>query len=385
MTRPRILHVIDDARLLGGAQTYLHGLAAALTERGWANGLLARQGEESGTFEWRASLAQSSRAAVASARSFEPNVILLHTLDTAGVARALASTAPTFLYEHDYRHISPGNLRFFQRSESFCDRGFGLRCLVKPYTERCNNRRPDRVARSIARVLAWRAVWPQLAGVLCATQFVERLLVDEGVPPNSISVVGYFGDPPAAMFPSAHPRGDILFVGRTSPVKGVHYLLRAFAGIAEQLPAATVQIVGGPRTAALEQLASSLGIRDRVEFRGWLTGEALEDAYGCASVFVLPSVWPEAFGIAGLEAQFRGLPVVAFDVGGISEWLDDGRTGYLVPARDAVALGDAVAHVLTNPERAREMGSLGSVLARERFSRSAHVDRLLNVLAGGSA
>lgn len=384
MTAPRrLLHVIDDARPIGGAQTYLHGLSAGLLAEGWECGLLAGTLAD-GPFVHAAALTGDAATDAAAVEAFDPDVVLVHTLDDAALVARVARRRQTLLYVHDYRQIAPGNLRFLQRSETFCSEGFGLRCLLRPYTERCNNRRPDRIASSVRRVLAWRKVWPELAGVLCATEFVARLHREHGVPPDLIRVVGYFAEPPAAAVErsadaDAPPR-DVLFVGRTSPVKGGAHLVGAFARLAPEFPASNLLLVGGPGTGGLDEVAEAAGVSARVAFPGWLRGAELEAAFARAAVFVMPSVWPEAFGIAALEAQVRGIPVVASAVGGVPDWLVEGAGARLVPPADDAALAEAIGGLLRDPAAAVRLGEAGRSRVREEFSLQAHLDRLLPLL-----
>src|SRR2546423_263451 len=204
----RVLHVIDDARPIGGAQTYLRLIARGIADRGGSNVVLAGRAPDddvAGVDELR-SLDGDASTDARTAGGTRPDAILVHTVDSAQLAVRLTEIASTFVYEHDYRHISPGNLRFYVTSERFCERGFGLQCVVKPYSERCNNRRPDRVARSIGRVLAWRRVWPRLSGVLCASSFVAELLVRAGIARAAVSVVGYPVAAPSTVLPPAAER-----------------------------------------------------------------------------------------------------------------------------------------------------------------------------------
>src|SRR5207237_990381 len=126
--------------------------------------------------------------------------------------------------------------------------------------------------------------------------------------------------------------------------------------------------------------AEGNGVARRVDLLGWLDGTELAGAYARARVLALPSVWPEAFGLAGLEAVAHGLPVVASDVGGIPEWLDAGQSGELVPPGDATALADALAGLLGDPERADRLGAMGRSRASSNFSIDAHLERLIPLL-----
>ena len=92
---------------------------------------------------------------------------------------------------------------------------------------------------------------------------------------------------------------------------------------------------------------------------------------------VVPSTWPEPFGMVGIEAMAYGKPVIAFDVGGISEWLKDGETGFLVKLRDEVALAETLNLLLGDHSLAIRMGSKGREAVEKRFTPETHVDELL--------
>jgi glycosyltransferase involved in cell wall biosynthesis len=135
----------------------------------------------------------------------------------------------------------------------------------------------------------------------------------------------------------------------------------------------------GPERPRLQQLAASLGIRAR--FPGWVSGANRDALLGDAAVLAVPSVWPEPFGLVGLEAAAFGTPAVAFDTGGISEWLTDGVNGRLVaPARGSAGLGDAIAALLKDVDNWRQL-SAGARDVADRFTIRAHLDALEIVLA----
>ena len=94
---------------------------------------------------------------------------------------------------------------------------------------------------------------------------------------------------------------------------------------------------------------------------------------------VVPSVWPEPFGIVGIEAMAYGKPVIAFDVGGISEWLEDGKTGFIIKLRDEAALAEKLNLLLQNPNLALRMGTQARESVEKRFVPDIHVERLLSI------
>ncbi len=122
-------------------------------------------------------------------------------------------------------------------------------------------------------------------------------------------------------------------------------------------------------------------MQERVAFAGWLGPEQLAHELAEASIVAIPSLWPEPFGLVGIEALAAGRPVVASATGGVEEWLDDGRTGLCVPAGDAKALAEALSELLADPARQQEMGAAGRRDVAERFTESRHVAALLEAYA----
>ena len=136
----------------------------------------------------------------------------------------------------------------------------------------------------------------------------------------------------------------------------------------------------GSQRAECERLSRRLGLDGRVRFAGFVPQAEIAGFYRDASLAVMSSVWPEPFGAAGLEAMRRGLPVVAFDAGGIREWLLDGVNGFLVPWMDRDAFAGKVDALLLDKALARRLGQCGRQLADERFNLDAYIDGLEGLL-----
>ena len=112
-------------------------------------------------------------------------------------------------------------------------------------------------------------------------------------------------------------------------------------------------------------LSPTSGSENRVTFKGFIPQAELQDFYREASAVLVPSVWPEPMGLVGLEAMRNGLPVVAFDAGGIRDWLRDGENGFLVPWMDTGLYAERIDALLADKQLARAMGERGC----DRFSR----------------
>ena len=135
--------------------------------------------------------------------------------------------------------------------------------------------------------------------------------------------------------------GSVVFVGdfRTG-LKGINYLREAV----RMIPQATLHVVG--RGAPVES--------PRTVYHGQLRGRKLVARIQDSQVLVLPSDWPEAFGMVLLEAMACGVPVIGTSIGGIPEIIRDHEDGLLVPPGDARALADAISYIINNPDKAEE-------------------------------
>lgn len=160
-------------------------------------------------------------------------------------------------------------------------------------------------------------------------------------------------------------------VGDVCPQKGYGYLIEAFSSVARARPGAVLVIVG--RVPArfsgfkkqLDSRLREMKLAGRVRFAGELGGPGQwQEAF---DLLVHPSP-RESFGRTVAEALWRDIPVVAARSGGVEEIITDGESGYLVPARDPVALADAVIRTLDDPENARRMARRGRRQVEARFS-----------------
>ena len=173
-----------------------------------------------------------------------------------------------------------------------------------------------------------------------------------GIAADQISLLHYFT--PTTGSPQETPKGNrIVYTGRLSRTKGVHYLLRSFDLVRKAHRSAHLDLLGdGEDAAEFQQLATDLGLNSCVTFHGWADRAMIDDYLNRATVVAFPSIYPEAFGIAGIEAMMRGKPVVGFDVGGVSDWLETGVTEVLVPSKDVAGYANALGDFLVNPEKA---------------------------------
>jgi D-inositol-3-phosphate glycosyltransferase len=209
-----------------------------------------------------------------------------------------------------------------------------------------------------------------------------------GVPPGRVEIVApgvehaFFTPGDRAGARRAVGLGDhpvLLFVGRIQPLKGVDVAVRTLAHLAR--PDAVLVVVGGAsgvdggaEVEKLRALIDELDLRDRVRFVPPQPHHLLSSWYRAADVVLVPSR-SESFGLVALEAAACGVPVVAAGVGGLRTLVDHGRTGFLVPGRDAEVFAAYTDELLSNELLAADLAARAAERARA-YTWSVAADRL---------
>jgi len=232
---------------------------------------------------------------------------------------------------------------------------------------RIGSRRGMNADRGAARRIVQRLAYAFAHRVVTNSVAAADQLVAEGVSrarivtiPNGVAIA------PVARRGREGTSRLIVTVGNLRPEKGHDTLIDAAARVAAVHPEARFEIAGdGPLHDGLLARARARGIADRVTFAGFQ--QDVRPLLARADLFVLPSV-TEAFPNALLEAMACGVPSIATAVGGIPELVDDGRTGLLVPPRDAGALAGAIGALLDDPLRAAALGDAARRVVSARYA-----------------
>ncbi len=163
---------------------------------------------------------------------------------------------------------------------------------------------------------------------------------------------------------------------------GIEYLIRAFALLHSKYDNLKLEIVGdGDQRLYLEQLAKELNIAEKTKFYGYVSQTKDFKTYiqllRGFDVFVIPSVLDsETFGVAAVEAMACGLPVVAANIGGLPEVVDDNETGILVPVRDAQAIADALEKLIENTTLRNSFGHNGRIKVEKNYDWKMSVEKM---------
>ena len=224
---------------------------------------------------------------------------------------------------------------------------------------------------------------------IAVSDYTRRLARDAGAPSRRLRCIPPGVDLPGPTRVTRDDRPTVLTVARlTDRYKGHDVMIRAMALVRESVPEARWVVVGdGALRGELEAAAREHGVADAVTFTGALSDVERDAWLDRAHVFAMPSRLPptrsggEGFGIVYLEAAAHGLPVVAGNVAGALDAVQDDETGLLVDPSDAGAVAGALVALLTDPHRARAMGEAGARRAEE-FAWPLIAERVREVLLG---
>jgi glycosyltransferase involved in cell wall biosynthesis len=336
----RILLVTDWMRHDGGAERYLAELRAALAAAGdhvelltSSAGSAADGSAEHVAFGTESRLAQSvlqianpwaAATARRAVRAFDPDAVLV-----AMFANHLSPAVfgafrgrPVVFYATDFKVICPTFAKVLPDGSTCVDRE-GRACLERGCVGLAHWLRDRPRYRGIRRAVS------AAARVLACSETVRHELARNGIAAEHLPLPV---EPPGAGFRRA-PAPDPLFVftGRLAAQKGIFPLVRAFAQLQAELPAARLRLVGdGPDRVALERAIGEIGVGAAVELVGRVPYAETERHLADAWTAVAPTIGPEPLGMVALEAIARGVPMVATASGGFLETIEDGRTGRLV-------------------------------------------------------
>ena len=389
----RILLLSPKAGFFGGVEQHVFDIAIGLRQAGHDCHL--GFGEWTGRSDevWRQEIschgvkdlgAASARTLQELIRELEPAVIYGHKVEAIfGQLTAQQTTSRCLAMVHDHDLVCPRRHKYTAWTGRVCHQPLSARCLLDGAW----------IGRSPSGRLRFEALRPKqrrlaaarrLDRLVVASTFMRQQLEVNGCDPRRVEVLAPVPRRRPSTGSAVGPAGEeILFVGQLVRGKGCDLFFRALARSGSRLP---VRILGdGNDRSRLEVLAADLGLQGRVQFCGWVDNEDLADHYRRARAVVMPGRWPEPFGLVGLEAMANGRPVVAFDVGGVRDWLEPERTGILVPEQDIGALAAAIDRLSFDAGLALDLGRGALNVYHRRFLFGPYIRRLEHLLSAGAA
>ena len=289
-------------------------------------------------------------------KNWNPDVIVNNGVQRTEFVKSLATKFPTVFFPHDYYATCISGTKFNRRTHSDCLSAFGYGCLIKYHLLGCGGKSPITMWRNFRKVQEFHSYFPLYSRVVCVSEHMRQEMIREGISKEKIDVLPYFPSGFTQLsFPPVHREftNRLLFMGRLVSLKGWRDAIQAvrLASIRLQRPLVLDLAGEGPDRSALDQIASeNPGL---VKVHGKLDTQQSIDLLAKVDCLLVPSRWAEPYGKVGLEAATQGVPTIAYNVGGMSEWLKDGETGFFVGKGDLTPAGLAaeICEIYSNPDR----------------------------------
>jgi glycosyltransferase involved in cell wall biosynthesis len=329
--------------------------------------------------------------ALAGLAGWQPHLLYSHGMLDPDVEQRTLDIAPAVFFAHNYYGTCISGAKTFKNPVvTPCDRRFGWQCLAQYYPRRCGGWNPVTMVRLYRQQRDRLELLSRYRAIVTHSEHMQNEYINHGLAASRVFNVKYGSDferadapgsPAVATRDEARP-WRLLFVGRMDQLKGGRELLASLPLVVERLgrPLQLTFAGDGPQRASWTAFASEIcrDTRIQVEFTGWVGRSEIDALFGRADLMVLPSLWPEPLALVGLEAARHRLPVAAFAVGGIGEWLTSGRNGYLAPGNPPTVEGltTAIVACLRDPHTHARLREGASRLSAD-FSFDTHVDLLL--------
>jgi glycosyltransferase involved in cell wall biosynthesis len=387
----KLLYVHERFGALAGAEANAFITAQEIGKRSHTIGILHGPGTGKNEDGWNAVFsaryslevpdpAAATRAALV---DFQPDAVYVHKMADLRVIQALVDSGyPLVRMVHDHDIYCMRSYKYNYFTREICTRAAGPACVFPCLASVVKNPGGGLPLKWVSYSAKKReiALNQQFKRMVVVTEYMRDELLKNGFDKERIEIhapVPRMGDPDLRS--SFSDRNLILYAGQIIRGKGVDVLLEALAKV--KSPFECIILGDGNHKAHCEALSRQLGLEDRVQFKGFIPQDELKAYYRECSVVALSSVWPEPIATIGLEVMRYALPVVAFDAGGIKDWLKDGVNGYLVPWMDRDLFAQRLDELLQDKTKAQQLGENGFEFVSERYDFPTYITDLETLFA----
>jgi glycosyltransferase involved in cell wall biosynthesis len=404
-----------SSRVVGGIESYLGRLIPVLVQAGHEVAFLSEVDEplDRGRLtlppavqSWCVSTLGAGNALQA-LRDWHPDVLYAHKLKSPEFEAETLAIAPAVFFAHDYQGMCISGTKTHQFPIATpCDRRFGAACLLHYFPHRCGGLNPVTMLKLYGSQSRRLELLRRYDAIITHSDHMLEELIRNGVIRERAHSFPFLVEGqrsrPSDRQPGSSLGGDssaenesegietkstvqLMFSGRMEQLKGGHILLDALPEVQRALGKKVRVVFAGDGRKRTEWELQAEHLRRQhsaleIEFVGWLDQSQLDLLLDQSDLMVVPSLWPEPFGMTGPEAGLRGVPVAAFAVGGIREWLQDGVNGYLAPGDPPTVKGlaEAIIRCLRSEETYGHLQS-GTVRLAGRFNVDSHLTNLMGV------
>lgn len=386
MSVRHVLWVNELANLRGGCEYYVFNTARLLRAQGICSSLLydGLQGDVDAEMRKVFDHVFPMADIPAQVSALAPDMIYVHRVNGTVPIFDLTSTGiPSIRFLHDHKLLCLREHKYTTLGHKTCTQPIGLRCYpCLGFVTRGTGRWGVRF-RTVGALRREQRINARFDGLAVGSAYMAQHLAAHGFAREKTHVLPLYSFPADGEKPETRSSGNLLFAGQLVRGKGLDILLRAMTLTRH---AVRLWVVGAGRQEGMfKAQCDSLGLSGRVDFLGKMPPETLSGYYRRATCLVFPSRQPETFGLIGPEAMSRSTPVIASKAGGITEWLEDQKTGIAVPPNDPQALAEAIDRLVEDNALREEMGRNALKQYEAAFRPERHIMNLTNLFESVAA
>lgn len=318
----------------------------------------------------------------------KPDVVHFHNfmpMSLKIVDSAVGLKIPTVLTVYDYKYICIKETLFDDRRGVVCD-GKQDDCVECVGHKKMKGLKKLLMAK---RKYVFEKVLKSIDCITVLSNNSRELMVNAGFDDGKIKVINLtfdFGE-----VDKYSPKGDeykldpgiVLFVGWIQPRKGINIVVEAFKKVTDEIPDAKLVVFGAADSEEYENKIKSIvnesNLRDRVEFKGRRPYPEVRDFMTRANAVVIAEQWPNMSPLTMVEAMAYRRGVVAGAIGGIPEFIEHGKTGFLAKYNDPEEFAGYIIKLMKDPKLARKLGESASEKVRGIFDGNVVVDRYIEL------
>lgn len=316
-------------------------------------------------------------------REIKPDVVSVHNvqfhLSYSVLDACKEYGVPVTLYIHDPRLFCPGGTLSYGESYCYdepCVNGLPLPCLTRKCKE--GSLKGSMLAALNQLYNRKLKIFDKVNAVVCPSAAIKSLAERGGVPENKLKVISHFlHSDKFNIVPGYENKGYFLYVGRVDREKGINTLIEAMQNMPEDIK---LHIVGkGYDTERLKELVNELRLNNII-FRGYLSGEELDNEYRNCIATVLPCNWFEAFGRTILESFLWGKPVIASNLAAIPEIIEHDINGILFEPKNTDQLSKAMIELVNDWQKVKDMGQCARQKLEKYYNSEVYYEKYYALL-----
>jgi len=371
----RILWINESASLVGTCEQYIYHTASLLKARGIESSFLYETEANADpdllkVFALSGKIEDLQRQL----KKIPHDLIYVHRLSSDAVLKSIQETkVPVIRFFHDYELFCLRKHKILPFKNAPCNRLPTCKCYPFFFSLRWESHFPWFSVRTLWQLQKSQKINQHLDGYIVPSEYVAQLVVGSGFDPEKLRTIPLYAIDRSLGRIERDPH-LILFVGRLNDASGLDIALQAMYPLDSSY---RLVIAGEGDKNRYLKLAKRLNIEDRVMFLGKVPQEELTQWYQRAACLLFLPRYPTLFGQVGIEGMSFETPVVATDIGAVPEWLQDGKSGYLVPPNDIEKLSQAIQKICEDRTLRIRLGKEGRRIYEESYLPQYHLDDLV--------